>query len=71
MKDINTKKQNTIEIPRAGSPMKVLSFNERHVGASRKKISLKWLIMSHNPYVILIQETMVDGVKAILFFESW
>ena len=43
--------------------MKILSINIRGLGAVPKKFSLKWLITTMSPSVILIQETMTEGNK--------
>jgi hypothetical protein len=51
--------------------MKFLSFNAREVGGSLKQLALKWLVLSHSPAVILIQEIVVDGARARSVFEPW
>ena len=44
--------------------MKILSINIRGLGAEPKKITLKRLITTMSPTVILLQETMTEGNKA-------
>ena len=44
--------------------MKILSINIRGLGEVPKKVTLKQLITTMSPTVLLIQETMTEGNKA-------
>jgi hypothetical protein len=59
------------KFPKRVPSMKILSFNARGVGGAWKKNPLKRLVQSLSPDVILIQETMVDGLRERSFFETW
>jgi hypothetical protein len=50
--------------------MKFLSFIARRFKGTYNQLSLKWLTLSHNLDVILIQETMIEGARARYLFES-
>jgi NAD(P)H-hydrate repair Nnr-like enzyme with NAD(P)H-hydrate dehydratase domain len=51
--------------------MKFLSFNARGVGGAHKLLTLKQLILSHRPDVILIQKTMIEGARERSLFETF
>jgi ABC-type uncharacterized transport system YnjBCD ATPase subunit len=48
-----------------------LSYNARGIGGPQKKLSLKRLLLSLNPDVILLQEMMCKGEVAIKVISPW
>jgi hypothetical protein len=51
--------------------MIVISLNVRGVGGAPKSLSLKRLFDLVKPYIVMIQETMVDGNKAREVFSNF
>ena len=51
--------------------MLVLSFNMRRLGNSSNIKSLKGMIDSLKTVIILLQETMMEGMKAKEVLEPW
>jgi hypothetical protein len=46
--------------------MIILSFNCRGLANPSKKLSIKRLVDLHQPYVLLLRETMMEGEKTML-----
>ena len=51
--------------------MLVFSFNTSGLERSSKLKYFKWMIISLNPMVILLQETMMEGTKSQEVLEPW
>jgi hypothetical protein len=51
--------------------MIVISLNVRGVGGAPKIVSLKTLFDLAKPNLVMIQETMVDGIKARGLFKKY
>jgi exonuclease III len=51
--------------------MILLYFNVRGVGGPQKKLALKRLLLSLEPDIIMLQETMCTGEKSMKVVSSW
>ena len=51
--------------------MKVLSCNSRGIASPRKRSALRWVVELDQPEIILLQETLGEGLEVKTKLESW
>ena len=51
--------------------MKILSFNCRGLVDPHKRSALRWVVEIDHPEIILLQETLGDGLEVKTKLESW